>query len=221
MPWIFRSSGLASLALAIHGWFVGKAIIGVDLAPYARTQDARLDPVPSRPHRRRRRHRCTPGRHHHHAGRSPARHRAHHHRLPRHHHRRSAGHGRRRPGPSQWPSVAVLAAGQLLYGLAMGMSNSREMSYRRLITPDDLQARTSTTMRSLNRAVMVLVAPLADVAADAWGMRPTLLIAALVFGLVAVGLAASPDGPASSSPMTDDCRNSARRWRRHVHRTSR
>lgn len=61
-------------------------------------------------------------------------------------------------GLADWPSVVVLAAGELLYGLAMGMSNSHEMSYRQLVTPDHLQARTNTSMRSLNRAVMVVVA---------------------------------------------------------------
>lgn len=58
-----------------------------------------------------------------------------------------------------------------------------------MLTPDDLQARTNTSMRSLNRAVMVVVAPLAGVTADRWGMQPTLLIAAIIYGLVAAGLA--------------------------------
>ena len=71
------------------------------------------------------------------------------------------------------------------------MSNSHEMSFRQLITPDELQARTNTTLRSLNRAVMVVTAPLAGIAADAWGIQPTLLLAAAVFALVVVGLAVS------------------------------
>ncbi|MGA9346424.1 MAG: MFS transporter [Nocardioidaceae bacterium] len=95
-----------------------------------------------------------------------------------------------RPGPA-WAAVAVLAAGQGLYGLAMGMSNSHEMSYRQLITPDELQARTNTTLRSFNRAVMVVAAPLAGVLADGWGVRPTLLVAAAIFAVAAAGLAAS------------------------------
>lgn len=37
-------------------------------------------------------------------------------------------------GLADWPSVVVLAAGELLFGLAMGMSNSPEMSYRQLVT---------------------------------------------------------------------------------------
>ena len=90
-----------------------------------------------------------------------------------------------------WASVAILGAGQGLYGLAIGMSNSHEMSYRQLITPDELQARTNTTLWSLNRAVMMIAAPLAGVLADAWGIRPTLLITAAVFALVTLGLASS------------------------------
>jgi hypothetical protein len=88
-----------------------------------------------------------------------------------------------------WASVAVLGAGVGLYGLAMGMSNSHEMSFRQLLTPDELQARTNTTLRSLNRAVMVVAAPVAGILADAWRIRPTLLTAAAVFAAVACGLA--------------------------------
>jgi MFS family permease len=95
------------------------------------------------------------------------------------------------PAPA-WASVTVLGAGQGLYGLAMGMSNSHEMSFRQLVTPDEFMARTNSTLRSLNRAVMVVAAPLAGVLADAWGIRPTLLVAAVIFALAALGLAVSP-----------------------------
>jgi MFS family permease len=93
-------------------------------------------------------------------------------------------------GPSPY-AVWVLALGQGVYGLAMGMSNSHEMSYRQLVTPDELQARTNTTLRSLNRAVVVLVAPIAGLLADAVGIRTMLAVAAVVFAVVAVGLAAT------------------------------
>ena len=66
--------------------------------------------------------------------------------------------------------MTALLLGQGLYGLAMGMSNSHEMSYRQLVTPDELQARTNTTLRSTNRAVIVIAAPVTGVVADAWGM---------------------------------------------------
>ena len=89
-------------------------------------------------------------------------------------------------------AMLVLIAGQGLYGLAMGLSNSHEMSYRQLVTPDELQARTNTTLRSFNRAVIVVVAPIAGLLADAWGLRQMLVTAAVVFGLVAAGLASSP-----------------------------
>ena len=79
----------------------------------------------------------------------------------------------------QTPYAAwVLGLGQGLYGLAMGMSNSHEMSYRQLVTPDELQARTNTTLRSLNRAVVVVVAPVAGLLADAVGIETMLVVAA-------------------------------------------
>lgn len=188
--WIYRGSGLTTLAVSTHGWFVGNAVIGVVLAPYA-LRVLRLTPfqfgligafggigailgaaVTTRVGLR-------------------------------------LGTGRTiiachaittgsvlvmfvAGGSSEaWLSVAVLGAGQGLYGLAMGASNSHEMSFRQLITPDELQARTNTTLRSLNRAVMVIAAPLAGILADAWGIRPTLLVAAAIFALVSLGLAFS------------------------------
>ncbi len=188
--WVYRGSGLATLAIATHGWFIGNAVIGVVLAPYA------LDALSLTPFQfgiigavggigallgaaittwvglrlgtGRTIIAChvitTGGVLVMVAAEQPA-------------------HG--------WASVAILAAGQGLYGLAMGMSNSHEMSFRQLITPDELQARTNTTLRSLNRAVMVIAAPLAGILADAWGIRPTLLLAAAIFALVAAGLAVS------------------------------
>jgi MFS family permease len=185
--WVYRGSGLRTLAIATHGWFVGNAVVGVVLAPYA-LRVLGLTPlqfgiigavggigalagaaITTRVGLRLG------------TGRT----------IVACHVITTAGvlvmipaglhtHG--------WASAAILAAGQGLYGLAMGMSNSHEMSYRQLITPDELQARTSTTMRSLNRAVMVVAAPLAGVLADDWGIRPALLLAAGIFALVAAGL---------------------------------
>jgi MFS family permease len=188
--WIYHGSGLTTLAVATHGWFVGNAVVGVVLAPYA-LKDLRLTPfqfgligalggigallgaaVTTRLGLR-------------------------------------LGTGRTiiasdavstaavlvmfaAGGHSQVWSFVVLAAGQGLYGLSIGISNSHEMSFRQLVTPDELQARTNTTLRSLNRAVMVIAAPLAGILADVWGIRALLLVAAAVFAVVSVGLAASP-----------------------------
>jgi hypothetical protein len=41
------------------------------------------------------------------------------------------------------------------------------MSYRQLVTPDELQVRINTTLRSTNCGVIVVIAPLAGVLADA------------------------------------------------------
>ena len=65
------------------------------------------------------------------------------------------------------------------------------MSFRQRLTPDALQARVNTTMRSANRAVIVVVAPLAGLLADRLGMRPALFFAAGVFAVAAGILAAA------------------------------
>jgi predicted MFS family arabinose efflux permease len=189
--WAYRGSGLRTLALSTHVWFLGNAVVGVVLAPYALTVLG-LTPfqlgiigalggigallgasvttwVGLRLGTGRTIIACDVVS----AGGALV--------------MVAAG------GPFHgWASVAVLGAGQGLYGLAMGMSNSHEMSFRQLVTPDELQARTNTTLRSLNRAVMVVAAPLAGVLADAWGIRPTLLVATATFALAAAGLALSP-----------------------------
>jgi MFS family permease len=193
VSWVYHGSGLRTLAIAAHGWFAGNAVVGVVLAPYA-LRVLGLTPfqfgiigavgglcalagaaVTTRVGLRLG------------TGRT----------IIACHVITTAGvlvmipAGLRTHG---WASAAVLAAGQGLYGLAMGMSNSHEMSYRQLITPDELQARTNTTMRSLNRAVMVVAAPLAGVLADDWGIRPALLLAAGIFALVSAGLGLSSFG---------------------------
>lgn len=186
--WAYGRSGLATLAVATHGWFVAHAVVGVVLAPYAfLTLDLSAAEfgvvgavggvgavvgavVTTR------------------VG-------------------RLLGTGWTiivchaittlavvvllLAASSPSPAV-VLGLGQWLYGLAMGMSNSHEMSYRQLVTPDELQARTNTTLRSLNRAVVVVVSPLAGIAADRWGITPVWVVAIVVFALVTVGLALTP-----------------------------
>lgn len=94
--------------------------------------------------------------------------------------------------PTGWAGASVLAAGQLCHGWAMGTSNSHEMAFRQSRTPDELQARTNTTLRSLNRAVIVAVSPVAGLLAEAVGYRPTLGAAAAIFIASALMLALSP-----------------------------
>jgi len=186
--WVYRGSGLSALALSTHAWFVGNAVVGVVLAPYVlRTLDLtafQFGMVGA-------------------AGGVGAIVGA----------AVTTGVGRRLgtgrtiivchlvttlgviamvlAGQKMAPAgtIAVIVVGQGLYGLAMGMSNSHEMSYRQLVTPDELQARTNTTLRSLNRAVVVIIAPIAGILADARGIRP--MLAAVIFALVAAGLGAT------------------------------
>jgi MFS family permease len=94
-----------------------------------------------------------------------------------------------------WSRSAVVAAsivGQACHGFAMGMSNSHEMGYRQLITPDELQARTNTTMRSINRAMIIVGAPLGGVLADRVGTPTTLVVVAIGFGVVTLAGWLSP-----------------------------
>jgi predicted MFS family arabinose efflux permease len=186
--WAYRGSGLSTLALSTHAWFVGHAMLMVLLAPYVLTSlgltafqfgligaaggvGAILGALITT-------------------------------RVGR-----WAGTGwtiilchgittlgvvvlllaGRASGPTM--AAVVAAAGQGLYGLAMGMSNSHEMSYRQLVTPDELQARTNTTLRSINRTVVVVVSPLAGLLAVSRGVPQALVVAAAVFALVTVGLA--------------------------------
>ncbi|MGH3730025.1 MAG: MFS transporter [Micromonosporaceae bacterium] len=188
--WIYRGSGLSALALSTHAWFVAHAVVGVVLAPYVlRTLDltalqfgivgaaggvgavvgATVTTWVGR--------RLGTGR-----------------TIIVCHAVTTLGviamvlAGQKMPLVG---TVAVIMVGQGLYGLAMGMSNSHETSYRQLLTPDELQARTNTTMHSLNRAVVMIIAPIAGMLADAWGIRPMLLLAAGIFALVAAGLGAT------------------------------
>lgn len=189
--WAYGRSGLRTLAIATHAWFVGNAVVGVVLAPYAflvldltayqfglvgaaggvgAVLAATITTAVGR--------RLGTGR-----------------TIILCHAIITAGvvamvlAGEPTSRPA---AVGLLVLGQGLYGLSMGMSNSHEMSYRQLVTPDELQARTNTTLRSINRAVVVVVAPVAGVLADAVGVRPMLVVAAVTFALVAGGLALSP-----------------------------
>jgi len=93
------------------------------------------------------------------------------------------------PGPA---AVAVLAAAQLLYWLAMGIEGPNEMGYRQSVTPDRLQGRMNTTIRSFNRAAIVVGAPLGGVIADAAGYRTALWVGIAGLTVSAVALACSP-----------------------------
>ncbi|MFD1151349.1 MFS transporter [Saccharothrix hoggarensis] len=85
----------------------------------------------------------------------------------------------------------LLCAAQFLFFLAIGLDGPVEMGYRQAITPDRMQGRMNATIRSVNRGVIVLGAPLGGVLADWVGLRTALWLA--VAGLVgsAVAITAS------------------------------
>ncbi|MCU1527084.1 MAG: major facilitator superfamily 1 [Frondihabitans sp.] len=89
-------------------------------------------------------------------------------------------------------AIVVLATGQGIFGLALGASNANEMGYRQAVTPDALQGRTNTTMRSFNRAAIIIGAPLGGLLADTIGYRATFWIGVAGFLLAAAILVASP-----------------------------
>jgi MFS family permease len=89
-------------------------------------------------------------------------------------------------------TVGVLAIGQGIFGLALGASNANEMGYRQAVTPDALQGRTNTTMRSFNRAAIIIGAPLGGVLAEVLGYRATFWIGIAGFLAAAVILVVSP-----------------------------
>lgn len=185
--WAYGHSGLAAMSIATHGWFVGNAVVGVVVTPYALRElelstaqfglvgavggvAAVLGAVIT----------GAVGRL---LGTGPTVILC---------HGLSAAAAVVMACAAQFSQAgAALGVGQALYGLALGMSNSHEMSYRQAVTPDDLHARTNTTLRSFNRAIMVVVAPLAGLAAAAWGSAVLLIAAAGVFVVVTVGLAST------------------------------
>jgi len=88
--------------------------------------------------------------------------------------------------------VALLAAGQFLVGLGMGVEGPTTMAYRQGITPDRLQGRMNTTMRSVNRAVVVVGAPLGGLLVDSAGFAVTLVVGVTGLAVGAFAVLASP-----------------------------
>ncbi|GEK23176.1 MFS transporter [Cellulomonas xylanilytica] len=80
----------------------------------------------------------------------------------------------------------LFAVGQLLLGLCMGSENTNEMAYRQTATPDRLQGRMNATMRSVNRAMIVVAAPLGGLLGDALGYGWALVVAGSALVLTAL-----------------------------------
>ena len=75
---------------------------------------------------------------------------------------------------AHWSGWLLFGAGQLLLGLSMGAENANEMGYWQEVTADHLQGRMNATRRSINRAVIVIGAPIGGLLGDTIGNRSAL-----------------------------------------------
>lgn len=95
-------------------------------------------------------------------------------------------------GGPPWLTIAILAAGQFLLGVARPVFNISQLSLRQAITPDRLQGRVNATMRFIMWGVTPFGALFGGLLGSAIGLRPTLLLAAVGVLLAFVWIAASP-----------------------------
>jgi MFS family permease len=105
-------------------------------------------------------------------------------------------------GWHSWAGWVVFGVGEFLLGITMGTANANEMGYMQSIIPDHMQGRSNATRRGINRAMIVIGAPLGGVLADTVGYPPMLYAAAVGFGLVSAALAISPYRHASFDDTT-------------------
>lgn len=90
------------------------------------------------------------------------------------------------PALERAAGVAVLFLALALAGLAAGLENANEMSYRQQVTPDALLGRVNATGRAVNRTCAAIGALLGGVAASLWGVPAALWAVVAVFALAAV-----------------------------------
>lgn len=88
-----------------------------------------------------------------------------------------------------WLSVAILASGQALFGLSIGVENASEASIWQRAIPDLLQARVVATRRSVNRTMIVLGAPAGGLLADIAGFGTAFWIGVAAFAAAVAALA--------------------------------
>lgn len=93
--------------------------------------------------------------------------------------------------PAGSVACGMVAAGQFLFGVAVGLGSPNELSYRQAVTPGRLQGRMNATIRSMNWGLTAVGAPLGGLAADVIGYRPTLWIGIVGVAGTAVALALS------------------------------
>jgi len=89
-------------------------------------------------------------------------------------------------------TLGVVAAAQFVYGLAMGIEDPNDISYRQSVAPDGIQGRMNSTIRTVNRTVFFVGALLAGLLMTVIGLPATLGAGAGFFVLAALVIAFSP-----------------------------
>ncbi len=89
-------------------------------------------------------------------------------------------------------ALPVVAAAQFVYGLAMGIEDTNDISYRQAVAPDEIQGRMNATIRTVNRVVFFVGALLTGGLMTWLGFAATLGIGAVVFAAAAAIVLFSP-----------------------------
>lgn len=105
-----------------------------------------------------------------------------------------------------WAAFVLAGAGQLLFGLAMGVEGPLEMGYQQAVTPDRLIARMSATRRSVNRGMIVVGAPLGGLIAARAGTDAALWVSVAFLLAALLVLLFSPfrDARIEAQQLTDE-----------------
>lgn len=100
--------------------------------------------------------------------------------------------GLRAAGVEPVVMLACIGAAQLVWGIALGTGSPLEMGFQQAVTPDAMIARMSSIVRSANRGMIVVGAPLGGLIATVAGVPLALWVAAGFIGAGLVLLAVSP-----------------------------
>lgn len=88
--------------------------------------------------------------------------------------------------------LVIVSIAQFLFGLAMGVEDANDISYRQASAPDAIQGRMNATIRTTNRIVFFFGALDAGVLATWLGYAASLGVAAAVFAVAALVIVFSP-----------------------------
>ncbi len=100
-------------------------------------------------------------------------------------------------------AIALVFGGFTLQGFAGGLENANEMSFRQVVTPDELLGRVNGTVRSANRTMAAIGALAGGAAATVLGVRPTLFLVVGVFAVAFIIAVGSPVRAARDDEITD------------------